>query len=84
MLIERSGKVKCARIISVGSSIGLTAPPPGLYDSIRNHLLRWRFDPPMLHGKLIDVRWGMQINPIMTRDTNISGPAIYPICLEGK
>lgn len=76
MLIDRTGKVKCSRIISVG----LRAPRPGLYDSIRSYLNRWRFKPPTLHGEPIDVRWGMTIFPIRADDTKIPRPQIYPIC----
>jgi hypothetical protein len=75
MLIGPTGHVTCARIISVGRH----PPAPGLFDSVRSNLLRWRFRPPMLHGRPIDARWGMQINPIPDGEI-LPGPKIYPVC----
>src|SRR5712691_6943234 len=75
MLIDKTGRVTCARIVSVG----LRAPVPGLYASIRLRLLRWRFKPPTLHGEPLNVRWGMQINTIR-KGESFPGPPIYPAC----
>lgn len=76
MLVDRSGSVVCARVISAGDG----APAPGLYDSIRSHLMRWRFEPPTLYGQPVEVRWGMQLNPLSPGDSAIPGPPIYPVC----
>lgn len=77
MIIDRTGQVKCARILSVGRRAPVQIP--GLYDSIRLRLLRWRFKPPTLHGQPLDVRWGMTIRPLR-KEESLPGPPIYPTC----
>ena len=76
MLIGKDGRVKCARVRSVGRHPRNAA----LYDTIRSRLMNWRFEPPMLHGEPIEMRWGMQINPMRKGDQPLPGPQIYPFC----
>lgn len=75
MLVDATGRVVCARVIEVGRK----PPRPGLHDSIRMQLVRWRFDPPTLHGRPVEMRWGMHINPVKSSD-ELPGPPIYPVC----
>jgi hypothetical protein len=77
MIIDRTGRVKCVRILSVGRRTAVQIP--GLYDSIRKRLRRWRFKPPTLHGEPVEVRWGMTVNTIR-KGESIPGPPIYAAC----
>ena len=77
MIIDEAGRPKCVRILSVGRRAPVQTP--GLYDSIRQRLRRWRFKPPTLHGEPLEVRWGMTINTIR-KGESIPGPPIYPAC----
>lgn len=77
MIIDKTGDVKCARILSVGRRAPVQIP--GLYDSIRQRLLRWRFEPPTLHGEPLEVRWGMTISPLR-KGESVPGPPVYPVC----
>ena len=77
MIIDKAGRVMCVRILSVGRRAAVQIP--GLYDSIRQRLLRWRFKPPTLHGEPVEVRWGMTISTIR-KGESIPGPPIYPEC----
>ncbi len=72
-----NGNVKCARILSVGRRTPVQIP--GLYESIRQRLLRWRFEPPALHGQPLEVRWGMTVRPLR-KEESVPGPPIYPTC----
>jgi len=76
MLIDKTGRVECTRVISVG----LRPRVPAAYDLINARLMRWRFEPPTIHGEPVDVLWGMQINPIIHKGESIPGPPIYPVC----
>jgi hypothetical protein len=76
MLIGKNGRPKCARV----RAVGLRPRNDALYDVIRSRLMRWRFEPPTLHGRPVELRWGMQINPMRKGDAPLPGPQIYPFC----
>ena len=77
MIIDKTGRPKCVRILEVGRRAPVQIP--GLYDSIRQRLRRWRFEPPTLHDEPVEVRWGMTVNTIRQGES-IPGPPIYPTC----
>jgi len=51
LIIDPRGNVRCARIISSHPS-----PPPGLHDEMKKNLMRWKFQPPTIHGVPIELR----------------------------